>query len=266
MKGDKMEFPFTKRSAILVGLIMILILSFYLWRFGHLGYGDQEVLGQFGDYFGGVLNPILSFFAFLVLIRTYRAQIESRRSDDRKHTEVLENSRFFEMISMLNQLASSVEVDVSRFDFGGPTGDMRQIKTTYTGHRAIGRCWNILCNMLGQVTPGDSRHEDLISKYLEWEDIYWPSIESYYDSAIFIIDEYAHNQSDANTRYFMSALKSQMSSNERNILYIFTMRGQQGAKTAKILDSIGYWATCDDLAIELGNVRSDHIKKEPSDD
>lgn len=26
---------------------------------------DQEKWGQFGDYFGGVLNPILSFFAFV---------------------------------------------------------------------------------------------------------------------------------------------------------------------------------------------------------
>ena len=48
--------------------IAILMLAAYLYNF-HGGFGDQSDFGAFGDFFGGILNPMLSFLTILLLLR-----------------------------------------------------------------------------------------------------------------------------------------------------------------------------------------------------
>lgn len=51
------------------------ILGFYLFNFGMQGISsDQEIWAQFGDYFGGILNPILAFIALIALLKTIQLQ------------------------------------------------------------------------------------------------------------------------------------------------------------------------------------------------
>lgn len=74
-----------------------------------LKYGlsdDPEGWGQFGDYMGGVLNPLLSFFSLVLLIKSLSLQNEANKDlrDELKNNEKTEktksfNSLFFSMIS-----------------------------------------------------------------------------------------------------------------------------------------------------------------------
>ncbi|WP_207284559.1 hypothetical protein [Pseudomonas sp. FW300-N2A2] len=48
---------------------------------------DQEKWGQFGDYFGGVLNPVLSFFAFVAILYTLRIQVAANEEGEQRHEE-----------------------------------------------------------------------------------------------------------------------------------------------------------------------------------
>jgi len=76
MKKDfnKNLVDFIKLGAFFV----VIILSFYFINFGYLGLSDdQEVWAQFGDYLGGVLNPIFAFLAFIALLITIKLQNEA---------------------------------------------------------------------------------------------------------------------------------------------------------------------------------------------
>ena len=51
------------------------MLILYLAKFGIYGLsGKQSTWAEFGDYFGGVLNPILAFMAFIALLTTIELQ------------------------------------------------------------------------------------------------------------------------------------------------------------------------------------------------
>ncbi len=66
---------------------------------------DTAVWGQLGDYFGGLLNPILSFLSIVLLIKSLTLQNEANRAlkeelDNSKKTERLRSfeTHFFNMI------------------------------------------------------------------------------------------------------------------------------------------------------------------------
>lgn len=62
----------------LVGLAIVFVVSVFVAYFFAFNSGfsvKQEVWGQFGDFVGGTLNPILSFFSLLALVFTITLQL-----------------------------------------------------------------------------------------------------------------------------------------------------------------------------------------------
>lgn len=60
-----------------IALVLILaagMLVAYVGEFGISLSGRQDVWGQFGDFFGGVLNPILSFMALIAVLTSLKSQ------------------------------------------------------------------------------------------------------------------------------------------------------------------------------------------------
>lgn len=82
-------------------ILIVAILSLYYYQFGvgptMLSRG-RDVWGQFGDYFGGVLNPILSFISILLLIRSVNLQLVANKSliDENRRQESLDKRKSFE--------------------------------------------------------------------------------------------------------------------------------------------------------------------------
>lgn len=74
--------------ALVASIIIVLVFSFYFVNY-HGSVGSQEVLGQFGDFVGGILNPILSFTTIILLIKSLRFQ----RIELNKVAEELELTR-----------------------------------------------------------------------------------------------------------------------------------------------------------------------------
>lgn len=69
---------------------VIVVVGFYVVKFGDYSLsGDPSVWGQWGDYFGGMLNPIFSVISICVVV--YLATIVQELSDAQK--EGKENSR-----------------------------------------------------------------------------------------------------------------------------------------------------------------------------
>lgn len=58
-----------------IALVMISTILVYLWKFHGAPISDQPSdWGVLGDYFGGILNPIISFMALIYLIKAYSSQ------------------------------------------------------------------------------------------------------------------------------------------------------------------------------------------------
>lgn len=72
----------------------------YYLNFGIDGDISQktDIWGQFGDYLGGVLNPILSFISIYLLINSLSLQHRANASlvDEIKRQEKLEEFKKFE--------------------------------------------------------------------------------------------------------------------------------------------------------------------------
>lgn len=88
---------------------IILVIVVYLIKFtGYLGYispDDPAVWGQFGDYMGGILNPLLSFVSITLLIKSLDLQNQANKSlllelEENKKNEKLRSfsTLFFDMI------------------------------------------------------------------------------------------------------------------------------------------------------------------------
>lgn len=75
-----------------LGLIMLGVAGFFVWHFGLTPSSKHEDWGTFGDYFGGVLNPLFALFGFVGIMRSLHLQQEQIASvqRDKIAEEVLE--------------------------------------------------------------------------------------------------------------------------------------------------------------------------------
>jgi hypothetical protein len=78
----------------------------------------KSSFGEWGDFFGGVLNPILTFLTFMGLLITIilqQIELKQSRKEFQGQKEALENqefdNKFFQMVNLLNTIISNLEVD-----------------------------------------------------------------------------------------------------------------------------------------------------------
>lgn len=65
-----------KSTICVAAFVIAVVWGFYFYNFGNLWQlsESREVWGQFGDYVGGVINPLLSFITIILLIRSLNEQ------------------------------------------------------------------------------------------------------------------------------------------------------------------------------------------------
>jgi hypothetical protein len=86
------------------------------------GLGDSSKLGAFGDFFGGVLNPVLTFLTFFGLIVTIviqRMELRLAREEYEKtatalNTQATENT-FFNALDLHHKIVDWLKFDPSVF-------------------------------------------------------------------------------------------------------------------------------------------------------
>ncbi|MEO3988146.1 hypothetical protein [Plesiomonas shigelloides] len=99
---------------IAISIISIcLILAIYFYHFGsNSSLGNQEIFAQFGDYFGGVLNPILTFSTVILLYLSIKLQEhelqDSKNNIERNIKELQERNAREEKQYLRRELQDSV--------------------------------------------------------------------------------------------------------------------------------------------------------------
>lgn len=65
------------RIPIIVGGLLILAYGIYFGLIRKQGTGGTDIWGQFGDFLGGLLNPIVGTITIILLVRTLMAQLNA---------------------------------------------------------------------------------------------------------------------------------------------------------------------------------------------
>jgi hypothetical protein len=99
---------FVGSIAVLALLLFYGVFKSYIDMFGTVKIHDSEAWGQFGDFVGGLTNPILSFLGLLVLLQTFKYQLEtSKRQIAVSENEKFENT-FFKLIDKFENQAAVI--------------------------------------------------------------------------------------------------------------------------------------------------------------
>lgn len=64
----------TRWIIVTIFLIVLIVLVLYFVNFPHHLSDKNEVWGTFGDYVGGILNPVIAAFAFYLIAKSYELQ------------------------------------------------------------------------------------------------------------------------------------------------------------------------------------------------
>jgi hypothetical protein len=128
------RYAFAAGSAIL--LITCAYVSTFLPIYGFHFTTDQAIWGQFGDYIGGTLNPVLSFISVILLIRSVSLQNDAN-SDLRKelkHSKKTEtfrsfNGLFFSMIDAQKALLRDFNIRFTENGIGTEKSGVSAIMT-----------------------------------------------------------------------------------------------------------------------------------------
>lgn len=120
--------PYFLAISITLSFIFLPI-GIYIYNFSD-GNGfskSQDIWGTFGDFYGGVLNPIFSYFAFLAVLWTLKSQKEEfeivrREAKESKRESQIQGfeSIFFSYLKNLIDLINSFQLPKELYSTGDP--------------------------------------------------------------------------------------------------------------------------------------------------
>lgn len=174
--------------------------------------------GTFGDFLGGVLNPVLTFLSFMALLFTIILQqreihgakedakaLQAQRHADRVSSERMQfENTFFQMVSIHNTIVNSIDVDR-----GSSKNQLR------------GReCFKHFRDQMQTFYDADPSTDEL-KKSLAAHDHLWKSYQNdlaHYYRYLYNIIRFI-NESDVNKTRYIRILRAQLSDFELLVLF-----------------------------------------------
>lgn len=213
----------------------LLIINLYVFSFTE----KISDLGTFGDFFGGVLNPILTFLTLFGLIATIVIQrqelrlsrIEYEKTADALSTQAVEIT-FFNILDLHHKIVDNLKVDINELKEKGEfTGIAEEVflnfikmskKTTFNGRVAFDE-------ILDFITYGAKSPAEILERYKAIQDNHNHVLGHYFRNlyqALKVI--HSHDEgvvSKENKRKYASILRSQLSTKELALLFINCLEG-----------------------------------------
>lgn len=229
-------------AGVTAALLVVVVGGLYTWNFNSPLSDSGAEWGQFGDFFGGTLNPLLSFFTFIVLLYTVslqlqanREQLKANKESDVRHDEQMLDARLFQLLSVNLNVANGMRLQ------DRVSGELKY----FEGITAASYVWNEFSeHYLPEVLRGDfpDKHEGIRLKMKILRRNYWAAISSYYDSVQFIIDFISRYGRDPEfTRFSLSALRSQMTIQGRALLFYVMIYSPDTCKFIPVLMAHSFW-------------------------
>ncbi|MDH0308073.1 putative phage abortive infection protein [Aeromonas caviae] len=191
-------------------------------------------LGTFGDFLGGVLNPIftlMTFFGVIVTIALQKLELraareEYKKSADALSTQAIENT-FFSMLDLHHRIVENLNFSTDNFNFNGHELDNPVAKqTASSGHFSLSgsggkgaASFGALLNLINTYSKSEN---DTIKIYTYIQNNHNHLFGHYFRNLYQIVKfiDTNHQISNSDKRKYMSILRSQISTNETSALFI----------------------------------------------
>lgn len=226
--------------------VIVIVAGRYISEFSFNVLADQEKWGQFGDYFGGVLNPVLSFFAFLAILYTLRNQVESNEESERRHDEQLREQRLFQLIGLMNENALSTKMLADKYIGSVPDGYSVGHQAQHHALMSLREALATRVRIRSQISESDKMEVFLSAEevFKKWRRSKWPAVGLYVDSVFLVLDFILNEKSSDDFKNFsLKMLRVQLSESERLLLWYSSMFT---AEYSKYLDALLIFGFVDD--------------------
>ena len=186
----------------------------------------QAAWGQFGDYLGGTLNPLVSFFALFILLLTYRSQSEELKATQealqiqaQTAKQERQEARFFDLLRLYQDTLDEV-----RF---------RRRDNLYEGKRAILEFATLNIHLENSTIPLSERIGDSLQSLREFGHLF-----DHYFRVLFNILKISKDILPDDAYMYVKLLRAQLSSNELTLLALNSLT-QEGSKMTPFISQYG---------------------------
>jgi hypothetical protein len=189
-------------------------------------------MGAWGDFFGGVLNPLLTFLTFmglLITIMLQKKELQQSRKEFKGQKESLENqefdNKFFQMLNLLNNISDRLATNINK--------DKLNEKNVFEYLKE--KLHNEIYNSYNHDLTNNSLQED---KFLYFQNIFnefnntYDTTFKYYFINLYqilkYIDTYSNNEAEA--KEYTNMIRAQLTKNAL-ILLAYNAIGVQNFTT-----------------------------------
>ncbi|WP_377702119.1 putative phage abortive infection protein [Pseudoduganella sp. UC29_71] len=213
------------RLAVGLGVVFaIAVVGVYMANFGSIE-ADHERWGQFGDYFGGTLNPVFSFLGLVAIVVTMRLQISQLRqaTEDNirqsKRADLVQfQATFFQLLEFHNKIVGEAVIATGFGDFLRGREAFRLIVARLDSIR-----------FRDDVSDGRGVVEIYESIYVKNQDLL-----AHYFRNLYHVIKFIDMNDFSDQQYYADLLRAQLSSSEATLLF-YNGLSQWGVKRAKPL-------------------------------
>ncbi|WP_218062382.1 MULTISPECIES: putative phage abortive infection protein [unclassified Pseudomonas] len=197
-----------------------------------------ETIGVFGDFFGGVLNPLLTFLTFFCLIVTVviqrhelsLARTEYKKTAEALSTQAVENT-FFSILDLHHKIVDNIKLDIASL---WPAYAARvQIQNTNnlnsTPRKTLFEGREAFEEIINYITWNTLSSEQIVEKYQKIQDRHNQVLGHYFRNlyqALKVIHNYDEKiLTQAQKKKYASILRAQLSTKELILIFINGLDG-----------------------------------------
>lgn len=233
-----------------IAVLLVMVLGAYLVWFSSAKVSrDSGDWGTLGDYFGGLMNPVISFATLMVAYSVWKQQKEELRQtkvalEEQAKTaeQQRREQRFFDLLNLYQQALATLEVGGLRgrsaftYPFRQEEGDSPLQRFTHHGFDKYTRYFNRNQNgRMNRESEETSVTQERLSTY--WNS-YSPSFDHYFRTIFSILREAEPTLQSDHFRY-VKLLRAQLGGDELVLLGFNSWLDSEGEKMIPYLCKYG---------------------------
>lgn len=208
-------------------LISLILLNIY----ANNNLDKGESFGQFGDFLGGVLNPIftlMTFFGVIVTIALQKIELraareEYKKSADALSTQAIENT-FFNMLDLHHGIVENLSFPSTAFPFDGNklSGHAAKLIQHFSLKGTAANGAASFSSLLMIIEENSDTIDDTREIYKFFQDEH-NHLFGHYFRNLYQIMKFIHSHKAMDfteKKKYMSILRAQLSTNETTVLYL----------------------------------------------
>jgi hypothetical protein len=201
-------------------MVALLLISLYFWKFPNVLAEKQDVWGQFGDYVGGILNPLFSLTALFALLYTIKLQSKELHESTEQlkasaEALALQNNvmvrqqfetTFFQMLGLFNEVVKAMELR-----FTNNASDK-----SFKGRLCIFRLLEELIQSVAGIQAESLIKDKYYAIYNEYN-----FLLGHYFRTLYSIIKFVDNSklSDLDKKFYTNIIRAQLSEHELALLF-----------------------------------------------